>query len=121
MDVDVHLYPAGYTDADGLNLTMGQSRYNLSRRCSPASHYRIKLKNTTKLLSIDLLNVTIVLLLLCLNSIQAVEGIAFSSPVECTYASSTCTNCADVCTSNQFYYLIPSECHPLSVVSYQYL
>lgn len=97
---------------------MGKSQDHniISSRCSHASHYSIKLKRTTS--KLDLLNVFTVLFLLCLNLIQTVEGIAFSSPVECTYANSSCTNCADVCTSNQFYYLIPSECHPLSVVSY---
>ena len=52
----------------------------------------------------------------CLHSIEAVS---FSSPVDCTHATSTCSSCVDVCVSNQYYPLLPSQCDPLSMVSPQ--
>lgn len=43
---------------------------------------------------------------------------AFSRPIDCTYASSNCSDCADLCTVSQFYELLPSACHPAAEVNY---
>lgn len=57
------------------------------------------------------------MLLLLLSVSSELRAQSFSNPVDCTYANSTCTDCADVCTASQLYTLLPSTCHPSAVVS----
>lgn len=44
-------------------------------------------------------------------------SLSFRENIDCTYASSTCTTCANVCVHRQFHPLFPSRCHPSFSVS----
>ena len=100
------------------NLTMGLICIHAAQSCSlksidqgfPRTKIRLRWRTTHVLLLL------VLLMSVCLHSIEAVS---FSSPVDCTHATSTCSSCVDVCVSNQYYPLLPSQCDPLSMVSPQ--
>ena len=66
----------------------------------------------------ELVSVFVIVLVLMSVPPLGLAG-SFRDPVDCTYASSVCTTCVDLCTntSTQFYNLLPSVCHPDSLVS----
>ena len=54
----------------------------------------------------------------CVSSTSAqTTSLSLRENVDCTYASSTCVTCTDVCVPRQYYPLFPSRCHPSYSVS----
>ena len=51
-------------------------------------------------------------LLLVLLLLSHAQNLSTCDNVDCVYANSTCSSCADLCLSNEFYPLFPSRCHP---------